>query len=107
MSSPTPLSEDDRLRLAARLASANPKKGLGQHFLVDDASLSMIAEAAQLEAGDTVLEIGPGLGSLTLNLTRQAAKVVAVEADADLAEQLGTDAPENLEIVTADIMDYN
>ncbi len=108
MKSPTPpLSEDDRLRLTARLAAANPKKGLGQHFLVDDASLAMIADAAQLEAGDTVLEIGPGLGSLTLNLTRQAKRVVAVEADADLAEQLGIDAPDNLEIVAADIMDYS
>ncbi len=61
-----------------------PSKGLGQNFLKDELALEMIVSAAMLQPTDHVLEIGPGLGSLTRHLARAVAKVTAVELDPDL-----------------------
>ena len=58
-----------------------PNKGLGQNFLYDSTHLQRIVDAAELGAGDTVLEIGPGLGPLTERLLEVAGRVVAVELD--------------------------
>jgi 16S rRNA (adenine1518-N6/adenine1519-N6)-dimethyltransferase len=63
----------------------HPKKSLGQNFLVDANIARRIVGLAGIEAGSRVLEIGPGLGSLTLSLCAQGARVVAVELDARLA----------------------
>lgn len=89
------------------LGDARPKKGLGQHFLVDEAVLDKIVAAAELGTSDTVLEIGPGLGVLTRALAEHAGRVVAVELDEQmvsiLQEQLGDH--KNLEIVHGDILE--
>ena len=61
-----------------------PRKGLGQHFLVSEAHLQGIVAAAELTPDDVVLEIGPGLGTLTALLAAQAGHVVAVELDDQL-----------------------
>lgn len=66
----------------------NPKRSLAQNFLTDQTHLAHIAAAAELVATDTVLEIGPGLGSLTQHLAAQAGRVVAVELDNRLIELL-------------------
>ncbi len=58
-----------------------PTKRLGQHFLVHERSLARIVNAAHLESGDEVLEVGPGLGLLTALLCRRARHVTAVEKD--------------------------
>jgi len=58
-----------------------PSQGLGQNFLVDEAALAGIVEAAQVGPGDAVLEIGAGLGSLTRHLAEAAHSVTAVELD--------------------------
>lgn len=65
-----------------------PKKSLGQHWLYDETSLLTMCEAAQVDAADTVLEVGPGLGTLTHHLLSYKARVVAVEYDRILAEKL-------------------
>src|SRR5215211_4950630 len=59
-------------------------KGLGQNFLQDPLALEEIVSAAEIQPTDTVLEIGPGLGSLTRYLAVAAREVVAVELDEDL-----------------------
>lgn len=64
------------------------RKGLGQHFLIDDEVLKLIIAAAELHPTDVVLEIGPGLGILTREMARQAGRVVAVELDSRLASIL-------------------
>ena len=64
------------------------KKELGQHFLVDENILGVIARLAQLEQSDVVLEIGPGLGVLTTFLADRVQQVYAVELDASLEPQL-------------------
>lgn len=81
-------------------------KKLGQNFLQDPSALETIASAAQIQPTDTVLEIGPGLGSLTRYLAVLARRVVAVELDADLIPPLrAVAAPyENVHIVHGDIL---
>lgn len=84
-------------------------KGFGQNFLVDANALSAIVEAAQIEVGDTVLEVGPGLGVLTRELAYKAKEVVSVELDARLlpalGETLATNA--NITLVHGDALAFN
>ncbi len=65
-----------------------PKKSLGQHFLVDDNILGVIARLAELDREDIVLEIGPGLGTLTTVLAARCSHVHAVELDRRLEPHL-------------------
>lgn len=60
---------------------ARPNKKLGQHFLIDEAALEAIVTAANLQPGDRVLEVGPGLGVLTQQLLERGAEVQAIEQD--------------------------
>ena len=79
---------------------------LGQHFLVRQSILASIAEAACPEAGETVIEIGPGRGALTWHLVERAAQVIAIEIDPVLAQYLREkfrDSPK-LEIVESDVL---
>lgn len=64
------------------------KKRLGQHFLVDENLLGVIGHLAELEPGDSVLEVGPGLGVLTAYLAERVAEVNAIELDRALEEPL-------------------
>ena len=87
---------------------AGPKKSLGQHWLKDRDVLAQIADDANIHADDTVLEIGPGLGTLTSELLRRAQKVVAVELDGDLAAKLPGQFPgTSLEVVNQDILSFD
>lgn len=83
-------------------------KSLGQHWLKDRLILEAIADCADITAADTVLEIGPGLGTLTSILLSRAEKVVAVEFDSELARKLPGQFPgKNLEVHTADILSFD
>ena len=73
--------------LAEQLGVA-PTKKLGQNFVIDANTVRRIVRLADVAPGDVVLEVGPGLGSLTLGLLEAGAEVVAVEIDARLAEHL-------------------
>ena len=85
-----------------------PKKELGQHWLKDRDILAAIADDAELTADDTVLEIGPGLGTLTSELLRRAGSVTAVEFDPDLARKLPGQFPgKNLTVVHEDILQFD
>ena len=83
-----------------------PHKGLGQNFLQDPIALEMITSAAQIQPTDTVLEIGPGLGSLTRYLAAAAKEVVAVELDQHLLPPLKSVlAPyQNVRVIHGDIL---
>jgi 16S rRNA (adenine1518-N6/adenine1519-N6)-dimethyltransferase len=65
-----------------------PTKKLGQNFVHDANTVRKIVKSAQLSAGDCVLEVGPGLGSLTLGLLPVVSKVIAVDIDQRLLDQL-------------------
>ena len=67
---------------------ARPRRSLGQHFLADENILRRIVDALEPTTDDVVLEIGPGQGTLTRELLRRGARVIAIEKDPRLAEQL-------------------
>ena len=85
-----------------------PKKSLGQHWLTDDRTLSTIVQTAGVQKSDTVLEIGPGQGSLTSKLTAKAGQVIAIELDESLAASLPkTLNAGNLEVIQGDVLKFD
>ena len=85
-----------------------PDKSLGQHWLKDRLVLEHIADCADVNADDTVLEIGPGLGTLTSELLRRAKNVIAVEFDPNLAQKLPGQFPgKNLTVYNEDILKFD
>lgn len=87
---------------------AAPNKSLGQHWLRDRRVLAHIADCAEVEKDDTVLEIGPGLGTLTSELLRRSKQVVAVEFDSELARKLPAQFPgKNLQVINSDILSFD
>lgn len=83
-----------------------PSRALGQNFLVDPNTVRRIVTLAGVQPGQRVVEIGPGLGSLTLALCEAGAKVLAVEADKYLIDALGANvAGKPVEILVQDAME--
>jgi len=76
------------IRDLAELLDVTPTKKLGQNFVHDANTVRRIVRIAEVEAGETVLEVGPGLGSLTLGVLEAEASVIAIEIDGRLAAQL-------------------
>jgi len=104
------LGATDVRRLAANLG-VRPTKRLGQNFVVDANTVRRIVRAAGLEPDDCVLEVGPGLGSLTLALLPHVRRVIAVEIDAALARALPATVAEHapglaprLDVIAADAL---
>ncbi|CAB4638533.1 unannotated protein [freshwater metagenome] len=98
--------------LAAQL-DLNPSKSLGQNFVIDSNVCSKIVRTAGVQPDDICLEIGPGLGSLTLAILDHAKEVIAVEIDSRLAQQLPITVaqyfyhPENLTVINQDALKIN
>lgn len=85
-----------------------PNKSLGQHWLKDRLILEAVAECVSITKDDTVLEVGPGLGTLTSVLLDRAAQVVAVEFDAELARKLPGQFPgKQLTVHHQDILQFD
>lgn len=93
-----------RAILARHGLSAN--RDLGQSFLVDDAMAEKLVRLAGVEPGETVIEIGAGLGTLTLALAARATRVIAIEIDAGLVRALRAERvlPDNVELLHADAL---
>jgi 16S rRNA (adenine1518-N6/adenine1519-N6)-dimethyltransferase len=87
-----------------------PSKRLGQSFLIDKKVLKKIVEVADLSKNDSVLEVGPGIGNLTIELAKKVKKVIAVEKDEKmveiLKERLKEERIKNVEIVNEDILKF-
>ena len=98
-----------RALLTAR--QLKPKKQLGQNFLADPSTAAMIVSRSQLSADDIVLEIGAGLGALTLPAARCVKRVYAVEKDRDLygilASEIAGHGIENINLIPSDIFDVD
>jgi len=86
-----------------------PKKALGQNFLINRNALMKIVGAAEIASSDEILEIGPGIGTLTRELAEKAKRVVAVEKDRKMLEILKETLADkaNAEIVQADALKIN
>lgn len=96
----------DHPRSILRRHGLDPKKSLGQNFIFDEQIVARIAEAARLQSDDQVLEIGPGLGSLTQQLASRVSRVVVVEIDERLIPLLVRTfgQQDHVEVVHADIL---
>ena len=98
--------------LAAKL-DLKPSKSLGQNFVIDSNVCTRIVRTAGVTSDDIALEIGPGLGSLTLAMLETAKSVIAVEIDPRLAQQLPItvaehfERPENLTVINKDALAVN
>jgi 16S rRNA (adenine1518-N6/adenine1519-N6)-dimethyltransferase len=99
-----------QIRELAAALDLKPSKSLGQNFVIDSNVCTKIVRTAAVGPTDIALEIGPGLGSLTLALLENAASVVAVEIDSRLAQQLPItvanhfEHPENLTVLNQDAL---
>ncbi len=84
------------------------KRPLGQHFLFDANILKKIVRSSQITADDTIVEIGPGLGTLTRLLSEEARKVIAIEVDKRLIVRLRDALSErkNVEVINADALRF-
>jgi 16S rRNA (adenine1518-N6/adenine1519-N6)-dimethyltransferase len=107
------LGAADVRRIAEEL-DVRPTKKWGQNFVIDPNTVRRIVRVADVAASDVVLEIGPGIGSLTLAVLETGAHVVAVEIDPRLAERLprtvaefAPDAVDRLDVICADAMDVS
>ncbi len=100
-----------KIKEICKLLEIVPSRSKGQNFLVNEKIYDGIIKAADLKSEDSVLEIGPGLGFLTMKLAATAKKVLAVELDDNLAHylQMGIDAAgiNNIEIINEDILKFN
>ena len=111
MSPETPHTSSDHVgfvdaRAILRRHGVRPNTRLGQNFLVDPAALERVMQAAELNAGDAVLEIGAGVGTLTARLARDVRRVVAVELDGRLIGPLRevVAGMTNVEVIQADAL---
>ena len=103
------LTDVEHLKNLLKSLHLKPKEILGQNFLVSEEVLEEILGVAEIQEGETVVEIGPGLGVLTGELVAAASKVIAIEKDERFAGLLKKVYSENknLEIIESDVLKYN
>lgn len=108
MIQPTIAQKEVTLHILKRFGIRMSKK-LGQNFLIDEHVVNSIVAAANIQPGDAVLEIGPGIGTLTQGLAEAGANVTAVEIDRRLLEVLSKtlEGYENIKVVHGDILRIN
>jgi hypothetical protein len=92
-----------------KAAKHEARRWLGQHFLIDHTVILDAVEAADVQPGDRILEIGPGTGNLTVELLKAGAVITAVEKDRGLADKLMENFADdsNLEVCTDDFLKWN
>lgn len=105
MNQPTIANKEVTVHILKRFGIRMTKR-LGQNFLIDEHVVRRIVEAANITPGEAVLEIGPGIGTLTQGLAEAGGKVTAVEIDRRLIEVLGKtlEGYDNIRIVHGDIL---
>ena len=89
----SPLASVKATRAVLELHGLSTKYSLGQNFLVNDAIVQKIVSLAELDPSDGVLEVGPGIGTLTLALLTRAGWVVCIDRDEDLVVLLAQTTP--------------
>jgi len=100
--------EVKRLKKLLRKYQIRPSKRLGQNFLIDKEIVKKVIGAADLSPEDVILEIGPGLGVLTIELAKKAKKVITIEKDQKMIEILKETLTglKNVEVIKGDILKF-
>ena len=96
--------DKQELRGLLRKYNIHPIKSLGQHFIIDEQVIDAQVKYANIANKDTILEIGPGLGILTIKLSERARKVITIEKDKKLGKYLKTIIPDNVELIIDDAL---
>lgn len=98
-----------RTRGMLRRYNLRARKGLGQHFLIDEEILGLIVSTAEIEPDDIIIEVGPGLGVLTAELAERAGQVIAIELDDKLASILGKNLASfnNITVINKNVLEIN
>ena len=100
-----------KTREICKIFDIKPSRSKGQNFLINERIYNDIVKAAEISSQDEVLEVGPGLGFLTVRLAKEAKRVVAVELDDQLASYLkiGFESrnEEKVKIVNEDVLKFN
>ncbi|MFC2038945.1 16S rRNA (adenine(1518)-N(6)/adenine(1519)-N(6))-dimethyltransferase RsmA [Chloroflexota bacterium] len=96
----------EQTRRLLRRSGLRARKRLGQHFLIDEEALGVILSAADIKPDDLIIEVGPGLGVLTVELAERAGRVIALELDDNLADLLENDlsSDENVSVINEDVL---
>ena len=94
------------IQLLLEQADSEPRQRFGQNFMIDQNLVRLVAEAAQIESGDMIVEVGPGTGTLTEELVQTGAQVLAIEIDRNLANLLRSRFKEkpNFHLIEADAL---
>lgn len=108
----SPMLSPEQIQKIFKAKNLRILKNLGQNFLIDEKVLGAIVKSADIGKGDIVLEIGPGLGVLTKEISKKCGKVIAIEKDRKLAEFLEELKNkkllgDNVEIINGDILKLN
>ena len=82
------MTEKERIKSLLSEYGLSAKKSFGQNFLINEGIINRIVKRMNISEFETVIEIGPGLGSLTLRLQEQAKRLIAVDADRDMIRVL-------------------
>lgn len=104
------LNDINNIKLVLKQERIWPNKRLGQNFLIDQKALKSIVASAQIKADDMIVEIGPGVGTLTQELSKRANLVLAIEKDRKLTEWLRRyfkSQSDKVKIVCDDILQYD
>ena len=104
----TNLTSKRTIKTLLKRYNTNPSKQLGQNFLINKSVLKRIIEAADLSPKDTVLEIGPGIGTLTHKIAKKVKKVIVIEKDKKMVEILQETLKDfkNVKIIQGDILTH-
>jgi len=94
-------------RRGAAQTSHVARKRFGQHFLIDQQIIQTIVDCIHPQPGERLVEIGPGLGALTLALLQRIPRLAAVEIDRDLAARWRRQAPDKVKLIEADALDFD
>ena len=99
----------DETKFIMKKYGIRANKSLGQNFLVSDEAVERIVESAEISKDDLVIEIGPGLGTLTNELLKKAKKVIAIELDSRMVEILEERFSlfNNFEIINDDVLNVD
>lgn len=100
------LTSKQTIKTLLKRYNTHPLKGLGQNFLINKSVLKKIAETANLSLKDTVLEIGPGIGTLTQEIAKRVKKVIVIERDGKMVEILQDTLKDfkNIKIIQGNIL---